>query len=257
MKQVFKTQCYSLRHSYDLFFLGLIMMILTTSEVAGFYVDEATPNTTAVDVVGVGGMYGVILLAGIMAIAVGQDFSDKTVNYDVLFGVPRKKVFLGRLFAGLVGAMILATLFYVIPCVYSLIVDGWERTIPFYTLGIRFLGGTLSLFRVAVEVSFFAIILKKGFLTFGISLALGLVETLVTASIEKYFSVFPWVTAANVPSMWYMYEQYEKFGENGGTIIVTEALPDINNMVVSIGSSILIIVLCLILAIKIFEKQDL
>lgn len=256
MKQIFKTQCYALRHSYDLYLLAVITIGLVIYEVESFYMYEMTDASTAIDVFGVGGGYGLLLMIAIVAMAVGKDFVDKTINYDVLAGYNRKEVLAGRFLAGLVYGGVAAIIMNVVPGIIAIFRLGWDDSIPIYCMVYRVAGSIIVIVRIVAEVSLLAVIVRNAYATIGLSLLVMLIESAVGKAFEYRLPVLSWLIPGESVYMWYSFDGYAQFGENGGTNLVVAAFPDVTYAAVSIISSIVISILSLWLANRFFEKRD-
>ncbi len=255
MKKIFRMQCYSLKRSYDVIFLGIILFLIFVINIYEFCQMDLTETSTAVDIFGVGASIATVFMLAAVAISVGQDMTDKTVNYDVLYGYRRRNVILGRFYASVMISFIIILMVDILPMLAMLIIRGWDENIALASIPIRLIGSLLVNVRLASEVFLLTVLLKHPYIAAFV--------TFLAMQIENYYTIehhgnikFDWLLSGVAVDQWFYYNSYESFGDNGGTVLNITSFPETAYMLGSVISSIVISILCIWLAIKIFNSRD-
>lgn len=115
-----------------------------------------------------GGFYcvmGLLFMLVLMASVMGTDFVDKTINYEILSGHPRKEVFFGRFIvaalAGSAGALAVMLFF---PCAFAA-AFGWGNEIEAGGMCLRCVLVCITLLRIACELALVSVIVKNPYVT--------------------------------------------------------------------------------------------
>ncbi len=113
----------------------------------------------------------------------GGDFSDKTVNYELMSGHTRKQVYFSRAVISLVGGVIGEFIIIVAPVVVLSEAYGWGTDILVKEAVIRYLFMLLPIARIICEFIFLTYVVKNQYITmagscFVFSIGLSLVELL-------------------------------------------------------------------------------
>jgi ABC-type transport system involved in multi-copper enzyme maturation permease subunit len=254
MKKILKTQGYMLLRAYDLIALGIFLLLLYVWElydsISGGYIENWP------DIYGMSNCYPLYIFGAIIAVAIGQDYRDKTLNYDILYGYSRTQVFLGRFFAGLLVGCAAFLLMILPPVLIFYATDGPAEQIPFSIMWLRLLGTMLVLIRIAAELSLLTVVVKRPYPSAFLAFIFSQLASMYITYTATQMTFLRWLCSENAVDEWFSFEGYETFGQNGGTEVVIEKLPSVSFMTGSVVASIVATGVCLILACRIFRKQD-
>jgi len=258
MKQIMKAQLYQLKRNkliYVIFF-GLVFMQCTTllGEI-GFSSKTVTAGTYVAE----GGSY-VMSVALIFALVLtgvicGEDFIDKTINYELMSGHLRRELYFGRallsLLIGTAGTIILN----IVPVIAACMMNGWGNEVSAWEVFLRYMLSVFPVLRMICEFVFISYIVKNSYIV----MALGFVVSMAgdawiglfgegnllflgTGNLHMLFDFTAWST-------------YTLVGEK--EIIIYDAALSSGNVAGTIAASVLIGGLFFILGYLYFEKDDL
>lgn len=182
MRNIIKAQLRSLKR--DKIVMGMALFVLLIAGVFFFdSVSEAEGAVTGSRIVLENGAFtgvtGMLFLLVITGNVVGNDFMDKTLNYEILSGHSRKEVYFARaataIFTG-VPLTLFLILFY--PVIITLKYNWGEALKPEEAL-LRYVLMAVIFLRVACELTFLAMVLKNVYLVYLIGFILGYAQMLV------------------------------------------------------------------------------
>ncbi len=129
--------------------------------------------------------------------AVGADMADKTLNYELMSGHSRDKVFISRIVAGLLWGLLLVVAFYMAPLLFFSVVNGWELGVDKTDVIIRCVLSILVFLRMCAFNMMLACVLRgmaKGIalgymlLTFE-ALAYSILEDVLDIDVKYYLGI--------------------------------------------------------------------
>lgn len=130
-------------------------------------------------------MGSLLFLLVIAADIMGNDFADKTINYEVLSGHSRKEVYFGRVIPavvyGVLGTMILSAFW---PFLIS-VTQGWGSLMEAKGVWIRYGLLVFVLFRLICEVAFLTMITKNTHITYLVGFCLSYAEIIIIALLDS------------------------------------------------------------------------
>lgn len=182
MRNIIKAQLRSLKK--DKIVIGMALFVLFIAGVFIFdSVSEAAGATAGSMIVLENGAFigvtGMLFLLVITGNVVGNDFMDKTLNYEILSGHSRKEVYFGRAVTALLTGVpltLILVIFY--PVIITLKYNWgealeWEKALLCYGLMV------IIFFRVVCELTFLTIVLKNVYLVYLIGFIFGYAQMLV------------------------------------------------------------------------------
>lgn len=135
-------------------------------------------------------LYGLIFTALIAGQFAVRDFSDKTINYEIMAGHGRREIFFSRVIVSMLQGGIGGTLMlFIVPVIYTIRV-GWGGSIHLSTAALKVFLVFLLYCRVSAELIFFAVILKQTKFVFAAEALIALIELVLMAEAEGSQYVF-------------------------------------------------------------------
>ena len=102
--------------------------------------------------------------------ACGVDFTDKTMNYEIMAGHTRREVYFGRVIPTIIIGTVGTMLLMVLPIVADVIImGGWGDKVNFTDILLRHLLMIFPIARVICEFIFLTFIIKNPYIVMGIS----------------------------------------------------------------------------------------
>lgn len=252
MNNVMKTQWYQMSRnvvSYVLLLALFLVPILNFTVLHGR--DFSDPGTEMLLENNAG--FGMIFLVLVVASVFCRDIKDRTIYQEITAGISMKESFLGRLVISLVVGVIGCLLSAFSIMIISSFVNGWGDRMTVDAFVVRLLVALLFLIRVSSEVVLLATLCENTAITVVVSLVVGFAESIFIAmSMDKnlYF------LAGNC--MFGILSPLSKMVFDADGEISAEIASSLSMDIVigSVVSSVIITALCLVIALKIFEKRE-
>ena len=163
----------------------------------------------------------------------GADFTDKTMNYEIMSGHTRAQVFFGRvipcILIGTLGSLILIAA----PVAVEVAMLGWGDKIKFSDILIRFMFMIFPIERIISEYVFLSYIIKNPYIVMGISYVLCIVlginipegqlysPILGMSNLNMLSYVDSWVSYGLGDDMYYIYETALTSGQIISTVVIS------------------------------------
>lgn len=208
MKDIWRAQCYQLKKDRLVILTFFLMLFVQITAMFGSIAGETEPITGSLySIEGAEGCitYTLFFVFVIAARICGQDFMDKTGNYEIMSGHTRREIYIGRviavLFFGTVGAAILVAL----PEMIAIGILGWGNEVSMSCFVMRSALLLLPIFRILCEVCFLTFIIRNTYVVILIGMVYICYEEMM-ASMMRHFISF-WTGMSNL----YMLIDYDYF----------------------------------------------
>lgn len=168
MKSLLKAQLYQLRKSRFVWIIFVAVVILQVSTLFGEWAYRGQEIPAATYVATMGGQ--IIWMTLMFAIAFtgyvcGADFTDKTVNYEMMSGHSRKQAYFGRAIISMVGGCLGSMLIMAVPVIVSVAACGWGTDVKAGEVILRYMLSALPILRLICEFIFLTYITKNPYIT--------------------------------------------------------------------------------------------
>ncbi|MGN0153345.1 MAG: hypothetical protein ACI4A3_02765 [Lachnospiraceae bacterium] len=188
MWNIVKAQRYQLRRDkmvYGMFFFALVMSGIFFFQLVTDMPGEVNGSTVVAELGSLFLMVSLLFLLVVAANISGNDFLDKTINYEILSGHSRKQVYFGRVlpavFYGVLGTMVLS-LFW--PVLVTL-TQGWGGLMEAKGVWIRYGLLVFVFFRLICELVFLTFITKNTHITYLIGFSLSYAEMIIIMLLDS------------------------------------------------------------------------
>lgn len=258
MRQIMKAQLYQLKRNKLNYVIFVVLAFMQCTTLVGEIGFSSKTVTAGIYVAENGGyVMAVALIFGLMLTGsiCGEDFIDKTVNYELMSGHLRRELFFGRavlsLLIGTAGTIILN----IVPIAAACIMNGWGDEVSAWEVFLRYILSVLPVLRLICEFVFISYIIKNSYIVMALGfvvsmagdawielLGAGNLIFLGTGNLHMLFDFTSWST-------------YTLAGEK--EIMVYDAALPAGDVAGTVLASILIGGLFLILGYLYFEKDDL
>lgn len=169
MFNIVKSQNYQIRH--DMFSVITVIVILGIS----VYMALCESVTGAEKFLALGEnipMLWLLICLVMGARIAAWDYSDKTINYELLAGHSRKDLYWGRFVVALWWCVLLCLGTVGIPLIICSVRNGWGNNVDFVNCMLRLLVSVLPLLRILAEFFLLAILLKNCYVTYAVGYVL-------------------------------------------------------------------------------------
>lgn len=116
----------------------------------------------------------------------GWDYSDKTLNYEILAGHTRNDVYWSRVIVCLAWSMALSVAAMLLPIVICTIVNGWGNEMDFGGGVLRFLMLLFPTFRIICEAMMFTFLTKSCFIGMALSFIYMETSSMIVSMLEGF-----------------------------------------------------------------------
>ncbi len=189
----------------------------------------------------------------------GWDFTDKTLNYEVIYGHKRSSVYFGRAIVGICSGLLRSAVVVVVAVVIPTIILGWGWSVPAGEMILRYALITLELVRLMAFVIMMSFVARSNVAGAFAGFAAGLIPLMVTglADIEtEEMHTFSWLVSSLSISEVSSFENYTSDYVLGSDIIVfTDRIEPHTAMLMSV-MAVVCTAVYLLAGYAVFRKSD-
>ena len=185
--------------------------------------------------------------------ACGADFTDKTMNYEIMSGHTRRQVYFGRVIPTLVIGTLVTLLLIAVPIAADVaIMGGWGDKVNFADMLSRFLLMAFPIARVICEFIFLTFIIKNPYIVMGISYVLCIILGMNVPTTTDHCFVLGMtnINAITVINEW------QSFGLGGDLHYIYETGLSADFVLPTIIVSVIIGAIALLLGYTFFKNDD-
>lgn len=199
------------------------------------------------------GIFVIVLTARIM----GWDYTDKTLNYELLAGHSRGAVYWSRVCVSLVQVMAGCAIFLFLPLLVFGIINGWGHSADMGNIMLRYGLSFLPLLRLMGECVLLTVLLKNCYMAMIIGYILYYSGMLVMLVLEPFVDIKWMVQLCSVNLTKLLYMDKSRFQYiNGEDVLVYQTSLEPGLLVGTIGVSLIVGIACLVLGYLYFKKSD-
>lgn len=257
MWNIMKAQWYQLRRDKAVYVIGFFAFAISGIFFSQLVSEASDGVQGSLVIVELGAFFviaGLLFLLVVVANTMGNDFVDKTINYEVLSGHSRKQVYFGRVLPAIVygvsGAMILS-LFWPVAVTVT---QGWGDLMEVKGVWLRYGLLIFVLFRLVCELVFLTVITKNTYITYLVGFCFSYAQVILLALMDNANEYLMGI--GNCLRLLEFEEWSTIFLNEQEQIFYNSALePEM--IVGTIGTSLLLGSLCLLLGYVYFKHDDL
>ncbi|MBQ7981818.1 MAG: ABC transporter permease subunit [Oscillospiraceae bacterium] len=186
----------------------------------------------------------------------GWDYSDKTMNYEIMSGHHRKEVYFGRVIVSLAWCVTLCFVFMVLPTLIFTLVNGWGVTMDLGGMAIRYLLVLLPMIRIVCQCIMLTFLVKSAYVAWAAGFVITMVVSMFTMIAEVLTEIkLTWHTATT--NLMKLFTFNQKMGYvNGEDVTICETALDPSFVIGTIAVSLTVSVICIVLGYLFFKKSD-
>lgn len=237
--------------------IGLIMMVGMMLLDAPFSLSELSGDLCVV----YGSQIWFIALSMVIVLLMPRllawDMTDKTINYEVMTGYSRTKVYLSRAIVSILWSVGVTMLLLLGVIGFFTFLNGWGNHMDAANTMKRILLLVFPLFRFACEVLLLTMLLKNCYVSMVIGFVLNETSMVIAMICEDFFGKTKRLGLAMMTCMELLDFTNYKFVYIGGEdVAVYETAIESSYVMSSIGVSLLVGVICLGIGYIVFRKRD-
>lgn len=258
MRNLLKAIRYQMRNDLSVVILFLIVAviygILIVSDV------DFSRITGSQFLASMGAVYPIlfmILISFLTTRICGWDFTDRTLNYEILAGHSRQQVYISKICASLTWSLVSCMIFTALPVLVMTIIYGWGTNIAPGSAIACFGLAVFPMIQLISEILLLTFLIKNFLLALIISFMMSefliMLDILLTSSghASLLFLALPNLTTL------FDFSNYHSEYINGEDVMVIDTVLSAPVIAMTIISSVLVSAGCLLLGYHLFRKADL
>lgn len=199
------------------------------------------------------GIFVILVTARVM----GWDYTDKTLNYELMAGHSRGDVYWSRVLLGLMLTMAGCVIYLFLPLLIFGVINGWGYTTDMGDILLRYGLSFLPLFRLVGECVLLTVLLKNCYMVMIIGYVLYYSSMIIMLVLEPLVDI-KWTTQfciVNFSKLLYMNKSRLHY-INGEDVLVYQTALESELLIGTIGVSLIVGIACLGLGYLYFKKSD-
>ncbi|MBQ2823254.1 MAG: ABC transporter permease subunit [Oscillospiraceae bacterium] len=196
-----------------------------------------------------------ILMLGVRIL--GWDYSDKTMNYEILSGHHRREVYFARVIVAHIWSILFCLTFMVLPVIFFTALNGWGITMDLKGAAIRFVLAIFPMIRLVCQYVLFVFIVKNSYVAWALGYLLSMFSMIIPMLLEELTKKFRLTYHLAETNLMELFTFNQRIGYVNGedvTVCQTELEPSFvtGTIIVSLAVS----AVCIISGYIIFKKSD-
>ena len=256
MRNIIKALNYQTRTDNVTYYSLLLMVFVVamtfldadiTSVTGGEYLSSAGESLALIPV------FGLLMLSIRIC---GWDYTDKTMNYEILSGHHRKEVYFGRVIATLLWSVPICFGVMVLPTVIFTIANGWGVNMDLGGMAVRYLLSIFPMIRIVCQCILLTFLVKSAYAAWGIGFVITMFSSIFYMIVEEFIDMklTYQLASTNLIKLFTFNQSIGYINGEDVAIYHTELEPSfvIGTIVVSLAVS----AICLALGYIFFKKSD-
>lgn len=178
-----------------------------------------------------------------------EDFSDKTINYELMCGHTRRQVFWGRVLIELIAGIFIYILLVISPVILISALNGFGGALKLSDVILRIILLIFPAIRLMCEIAFLSFVFKNPYIIMGI----GYLTFIITVTDILEDSV--WMSFTNI-SLISSFDAYATYGLGESVNLIYESSLEPSAIIGTIISSVAFSVIFLLMSYAFFKKDD-
>lgn len=187
----------------------------------------------------------------------GWDYTDKTMNYELLAGHKRADVFWGRAILSMVWGLSIAVIAVALPIVIVSLIFGWGNNLDLGNAVLRFVLMLFPLFRLVCELTLITFLIRNCYGSIICGYMYIMFSTMAVLFAEE-FGDFKFTTQLSVANAMRLLEfnNYTIGFVNGEDVYIYESAVESGYIAETIAVSLIGGIICLLIGYFVFKKSD-
>lgn len=260
MKYIIKSQCYQLVRNRLVYVVFFILMLMQCTIFIGEL--DSSLNLQNVSVTGYISAMGaelsflsVIFGLFFTAIVCGDDFVDKTANYEIMSGHSRREIYCAKAIVSMIGGTIGSLIIMLFPCVFISALAGFGDGFTVGNLTLRYLLAVFPVLRMICEFVFLSYIIKNAYVVMGLGFMTGMALPIFIVNGMDSLGIYSGLSGLVKVFNFSEWDTYTLVGQKD--IVVYDATIRLGEVLPVVISSVVVGLLFLYMGYYFFKKDDL
>lgn len=195
-----------------------------------------------------------ILMLGVRIL--GWDYADKTMNYEILSGHHRREVYFARVIVAHIWCIAFCVGFMLIPVLVFTLINGWGVTMDFGGMALRFALAIFPMIRIVCQYVLLVFLVKSAYIAWAAGYLLSMFAMFIPMLFEELMQIKFTYQFANT-NLTKLFTFNQSIGYvNGEDVTICHTELDPSMIIGTIGVSVAVSVICIVLGYIIFKKSD-
>ena len=195
-----------------------------------------------------------ILMLGVRIL--GWDYADKTMNYEILSGHHRREVYFARVIVAHIWCIAFCVGFMLIPVLVFTLINGWGVTMDFGGMALRFALAIFPMIRIVCQYVLLVFLVKSAYIAWAAGYLLSMFAMFIPMLFEELMQIKFTYQFANT-NLTKLFTFNQSIGYvNGEDVAICHTELDPSMIIGTIGVSVAVSVICIVLGYIIFKKSD-
>lgn len=195
-----------------------------------------------------------ILMLGVRIL--GWDYADKTMNYEILSGHHRREVYFARVIVAHIWCIAFCVGFMLIPVLVFTLINGWGVTMDFGGMALRFALAIFPMIRIVCQYVLLVFLVKSAYVAWAAGYLLSMFSMIIPMLFKELLSFEFTYQFANT-NLTKLFTFNQSIGYvNGEDVTICHTELDPSMIIGTIGVSVAVSVICIVLGYIIFRKSD-
>ena len=196
-----------------------------------------------------------ILMLGVRIL--GWDYADKTMNYEILSGHHRREVYFARVIVAHIWCIAFCVVFMLLPVIVFTLINGWGVTMDFGGMALRFALAIFPMIRIVCQYVLLVFIVKSAYVAWAAGYLLSMFAMFIPMLFDAFMSNFKFTYHLANTNLIELFTFNQSIGYvNGEDITICHTELDPSMIIGTIGVSVAVSVICIVLGYIIFKKSD-
>ncbi len=187
----------------------------------------------------------------------GWDYSDKTINYEIMAGHLRSSVYWGRIAVSMIWCMTAGAVVMILPYAVCSLINGWGVNMDLGYAAVRFLLTLFPMFRMVCEFALLTFLVKNCYVSLIAGYLFSGVVMMIQMFGEELFGIDIVYQFAVTNIIWLFRFNYRPGFIDGEDVMIYDASVNALMIIGTIGASLAAGIICLLIGSALFRKRDL
>lgn len=256
MRNIIKAMNYQVKNDRVTYFSMLLALLLMGSNLIGSDLSEVTGSSF---ICMAGDMTALLPIFGILILSVricGWDYTDKTINYEILSGHHRRDVYFARVIVAISWCVLICLAGMVFPVLVFTAINGWGDTMDVKGMMLRFALAIFPILRIICQYVLLVFVTKNAYASWAAGYIATMFSMLITMILKEILSLeFTWHLASSNLMKLFTFNQSMGYINNEDIVICHTSL-ETSFITGTIVVSLLISLLCIGAGYFFFKKSD-
>lgn len=207
---------------------------------------------------------GVLVITGFICSfflcrTIGGDYTDKTINYEVLTGKSRNNIFFARMIYGFSLCVLAWSVLVLLPYIVATAINGWGISVEFKVFVTRTLLLYLPLLRYMCEIMLITVLVRNQYLGMIISYLIFEISAVVLVIIKEILdiekAVFMWTSSSNMINVFNFRDYVVRYINGEDVAVYGEPIPK-DDLMWTVIVSLVVSLICIAVSYRCFKKRD-